>query len=110
VHFDRLMKDFDGLMYEMLDFMGVEKTPELEAEIKKVAAEQRKFQSKHKYNAQKFGISAERLRKDCAFVYETFLGGMPKEGDGKEAAPVAAPPPAEAPAAQPTTSSANGQA
>jgi omega-hydroxy-beta-dihydromenaquinone-9 sulfotransferase len=81
VRFDRLMKDFDGLMDEMLKFMDVEKTPELESEIQRVAAEQRKFESKHKYDAKKFGIPAERIRKDCAFVYETFLDGAPLLGD-----------------------------
>jgi omega-hydroxy-beta-dihydromenaquinone-9 sulfotransferase len=73
VRFDRMMQDFDGLMDEMLDFLEVKKTPELMAEVARVAAEQRKFQSKHKYDAVKFGIDEARIRKDCAFVYETFL-------------------------------------
>ncbi len=77
VRFDRLMKDFDGLMDELLPFAGVEKTPELAAEIARVAAKQRTFKSEHKYDAAKFGIEADRIRKDCAFVYETFLGGAP---------------------------------
>ena len=75
VRFDRLMQDFDGLMDEMLPFLGVEKTPRLASEIARVAAEQRSFQSKHTYDAQKFGIEEGRIRRDCAFVYETFLGG-----------------------------------
>lgn len=78
VRFDRLMQDFDGLMKEMLTFMDVERTPELEQEIARVAAEQRTFQSKHKYDAQKFGIEEARIRRDCAFVYETFLSDDPK--------------------------------
>jgi omega-hydroxy-beta-dihydromenaquinone-9 sulfotransferase len=73
VRFDRMMKDFDGLMAEMLPFLGVTNTPELDAEIVRVAAEQRKFESKHKYDAGKFGIEEARIRRDCAFVYETFL-------------------------------------
>jgi len=73
VRFDRLMQDFGGLMNEMLAFMEVEKTASLTQEIERVAAEQRTFQSKHKYDAKKFGIAEERIRKDCAFVYETFL-------------------------------------
>jgi hypothetical protein len=75
VRFDRLMKDFDGLMGEILTFIGVEKTPALEIEIERVAAEQREFKSQHKYDAKKFGIEAERIQRDCAFVYETFLDG-----------------------------------
>jgi len=77
VRFDRLMQDFDGLMDEILRFADVEKTPELAAEIARVAAEQRKFQSKHKYDAKMFGIEEERIRKDCSFVYETFLKDAP---------------------------------
>jgi omega-hydroxy-beta-dihydromenaquinone-9 sulfotransferase len=77
VRFDRMMKDFDGLMDEMLPFLEVPKTPELEREITRVAAEQRTFESKHKYDAKKFGIDEERIRKDCAFVYETFLSEKP---------------------------------
>jgi hypothetical protein len=73
VRFDRLMQDFDGLMDEILAFVEVDKTPELQREIARVAVEQRKFQSQHKYDAKKFGIDVERIRKDCAFVYETFL-------------------------------------
>jgi omega-hydroxy-beta-dihydromenaquinone-9 sulfotransferase len=91
VRFDRLMRDFDGLMDEMLKFMDVEKTPELEAEIKRVAAEQKKFESKHKYDAKKFGIPAERIRKDCAFVYETFLDGAPLLGDSPKETAVTEP-------------------
>jgi hypothetical protein len=91
VRFDRLMRDFDGLMDEMLKFMDVEKTPELEAEIKRVAAEQKKFESKHKYDAKKFGIPAERIRKDCAFVYETFLDGAPLLGDAPKETAVTEP-------------------
>jgi omega-hydroxy-beta-dihydromenaquinone-9 sulfotransferase len=75
VRFDRLMQDFDGLMGEILTFIEAEKTPALESEIARVAAEQREFKSQHKYDAQKFGIEAERIRRDCAFVYETFLDG-----------------------------------
>jgi hypothetical protein len=90
VRFDRLMKDFDKLMDELLTFAGVDKTPELAAEIARVAAKQRTFKSEHKYDAGKFGIDADRIRKDCAFIYETFFP------DRELPAPTAAAP-AEAP-------------
>jgi hypothetical protein len=77
VRYDRLMQDFEGLMNEILTFVGTEKTPALQAEIERVAKEQRSFKSQHKYDAKKFGIEAERIQRDCAFVYETFLGGGP---------------------------------
>ncbi len=74
VRYDRMMRDFEVLMGEVLPFLGVEKTPGLGEQIAKVAAAQKSFKSKHAYDAQKFGIEEERIRKDCAFVYETFLG------------------------------------
>jgi hypothetical protein len=88
VRFDRLMQDFDGLMNEMLTFMEVDRTPELTEAIARVAAEQKTFQSKHKYDAQKFGIEEARIRKDCAFVYETFLtdDGAAKSAPADESA------------------------
>ncbi len=77
VRFDRMMQDFEGLMDELMKFADVEETPELRREIARVAAEQRSFKSPHKYDAQKFGIDPDRIRRDCAFVYETFLAGSP---------------------------------
>jgi omega-hydroxy-beta-dihydromenaquinone-9 sulfotransferase len=73
VRFDRLMQDFGGLMDEILAFVGTEKTPELREAIVRVATEQRHFKSQHRYDAEKFGIEPERIQRDCAFVYETFL-------------------------------------
>jgi hypothetical protein len=73
VRYDRLMQDFDGLMTELLRFLDVPKTERLAGEIARVAEEQRRFKSKHAYDAAKFGITEERIRADCAFVYSTFL-------------------------------------
>jgi hypothetical protein len=79
VRYDRLMRDFGPLMDEILAFAGVTKTPALAAEIERVALEQRAFQSKHKYDAATFGFDPARIRRDCAFVYETFLGETARE-------------------------------
>jgi hypothetical protein len=75
VRYDRLMQDFEGLMGEILAFTGTPTTPALEQEIARVAKQQRAFRSQHRYDAQAFGIEPERIRRDCAFVYETFLRG-----------------------------------
>lgn len=82
VSYDRMMKDFDGLMDEMIGFFDMHPTPEQLASIKKTAEEQRAYESKHKYNLQKYGLSADRIRKDCAFVYGTWLAdkGAAKTG------------------------------
>ncbi len=73
VSYDRMMRDFDGLMAEMIPFFGIDATPEQLAAIRKTADEQRAYKSKHTYNLQKYGLDAERIRRDCAFVYEEWL-------------------------------------
>lgn len=73
VSYDRMMKDFDGLMAEMAVFFDMKPTPEQMAAIKKTADEQRAYESKHKYKLEKYGLDADRIRRDCAFVYDTWL-------------------------------------
>ena len=34
---------------------------------------QRSYKSKHKYDLSKFGLSEEKIKKDCKSIYETFL-------------------------------------
>jgi omega-hydroxy-beta-dihydromenaquinone-9 sulfotransferase len=76
VRYDRMMKDFDGMMGEMCEFLGHEMSDELRATVAAKADKQRAYKSKHKYDLAKFGLSEEKIRKDCAFVYETFLPPM----------------------------------
>ncbi len=76
VRYDRMMADFDGMMEEMCAFLGEEMTPELRATIAEKADKQRAYKSKHKYNLEKFGLDEAKIRRDCAFVYETFLPPM----------------------------------
>ena len=73
VNFDRLMKDFDTLMPEIVAFVGNEMTPALAAAIKTTADKQRKFESGHKYDLEKFGLTEERIRKDYALFYDVLL-------------------------------------
>ena len=73
VHFDRMMKDFDGLMSDIIDFTDSEMTDELNADIQKTSESQKSFKSKHKYDLEKFGLTEEMIRKDCAPIYETFF-------------------------------------
>lgn len=73
VSYARMMRDFDGLMAEMIPFFGIDPTSEQLEAIRKTAEEQRAYKSKHSYNLQKYGLDAERIRRDCAFVYETWL-------------------------------------
>jgi hypothetical protein len=73
VSYDRLMQNFDALMTEIVEFVGVPLTPELEDSIKKTAEKQRAYKSGHKYDLEKFGLTEERIQKDYAEFNETFL-------------------------------------
>ena len=73
VHFDRMMKDFDGLMSDIIDFTDSEMTDTLRSDIYKTAESQKSFISKHKYDLEKFGLTEQQIKHDCKFIYETFL-------------------------------------
>ncbi len=73
VPFPRMMRDFDKLMHEILDFIGEKPTPELEKSIKETAESQKAFKSKHKYDLEKYGLNETQIRKDFAPIYETFF-------------------------------------
>jgi omega-hydroxy-beta-dihydromenaquinone-9 sulfotransferase len=73
VRYDRMMADFEGMMDDMCRFLGHEMTPALRAKIAKIGEKQRKYESEHKYDLAKFGMTEEQIRRDCAFFYDTFL-------------------------------------
>ena len=73
VSYPRMMQDFDGLMAEMATFFEMEPNADQLAAIKQTANEQRAYQSTHKYKLEKYGLDEARIRRDCAFVYETWL-------------------------------------
>jgi len=73
VRYDRMMLDLENVMDEICTFLGKEMTPELKATVLKQADKQRSYESEHKYNLAKYGLTEEQIRKDCAFFYDTFL-------------------------------------
>jgi hypothetical protein len=73
VPYERMMQDFDGLMEELLPFIGETMSDERRAMIKATADKQRARVSKHKYSLERFGLDADQIRQDCAFVYEELL-------------------------------------
>ena len=73
VPYDRMMQDFDGLMADMIPFFGIEPTPEQLVAIRETAKEQRAYRSKHTYTLAPYGLDADRIRRDCSFVYDTWL-------------------------------------
>jgi hypothetical protein len=68
-----MMADFEGMMEEMCAFLGRELTPELRATIHARGEKQRKYESEHKYDLEKYGLTEEQVRRDCAFFYDAFL-------------------------------------
>lgn len=85
VSYDRMMRDFDGLMAEMIPFFDMKPTEAQLAAIRTTAADQRAYESKHTYKLEKYGLDADRIRRDCAFVYETWL--TPPSASTASAAP-----------------------
>ena len=75
VTFNRLMGDFDNLMFEILEFLEIENSSELKTVILETAEKQRTFKSGHKYNLEKFGLSKKQVKTDCELIYNTFLNG-----------------------------------
>jgi omega-hydroxy-beta-dihydromenaquinone-9 sulfotransferase len=73
VRYDRMMLEFEAVMEEMCTFLDHEMTPELRATVAKRADKQRRYESEHRYDLAKFGLSEEQIRRDCAFYYEAFL-------------------------------------
>ncbi len=77
VRYDRMMKEFEVVMGELLAFLDHEPDDALKQTIAERADKQRAYKSKHKYDLAKFNLSEEKIRKDCAFFYETFLPPLP---------------------------------
>lgn len=72
VRYSRLMREFDAVMDEILTFTGTAKGDELAQAIAIQAEKQRSYTSRHVYDLASYGLDADRIRRDCAFVYETF--------------------------------------
>ncbi len=73
VQFDTMMNDFETLMNGILDFIGTDKNDELGKAIKETAESQRQYQSGHKYDLEKFGLTEDQIKSDCKEIYQTFL-------------------------------------
>ena len=67
------MDDFDNLMDEILDFVDHKPNSDFLNDIKETAAKQKSFKSNHKYDLDKFGLTEEKIKKDCEKIYKTFL-------------------------------------
>ena len=84
VRYDRMMEDFEGMMEEMCEFLQHEMTPQLRATIHAKGEKQRAYKSEHQYDLAKFNLDEARIRKDCAFFYETFLPPLESSSTARE--------------------------
>jgi len=73
VSYDLMMNDFESLMDNIINFTSIKDSKDLRAEIKKTAKNQRNFKSEHNYDLEKFGLTEEKIKKDCKNIYLTFL-------------------------------------
>ena len=73
VRYDRMMSDFDGLMEDLLKFIDHPPDAAFRASIAEQAEKQRAHRSGHRYDLSKFGLTEDRIRADCAFLYQGLL-------------------------------------
>jgi hypothetical protein len=73
VRYDRMMERFEDVMEEICEFLGHDLSPKLRATVEARAEKQRRYESEHRYDLERFGLDEAQIRKDCAFYYETFL-------------------------------------
>ena len=73
VRFDNMMNDFETLMNDIVKFINIEKTTDLDEQIKIVDQTQREFKSEHSYDLSKFGLTEDKIKKDCSPFYKTFF-------------------------------------
>ena len=73
IRFDNMMNEFELVMDNILKLIDCKPSKAMLNDIHKTAKNQRLYVSKHKYNLEKFGLSKDRIIKDCEPIYKTFL-------------------------------------
>ena len=72
VTYARMMSDLEATIGELLEFLEIDPDPSFRDRVRRQAEKQRTRTSPHSYSLDKFGLDAARIRKDLAFVYDTF--------------------------------------
>lgn len=72
VTYPEMMGDLEGTMRDLSEFLEIEPSQAFWQRVQDQAERQRKRRSPHRYSLEKFGLTAERIQKDLAFVYETY--------------------------------------
>ena len=73
VPYTRMMRNFEKIMQDINAFLEVKPSQDVLRRIKIIAGKQRSYTSKHQYDLARFGLTAERIRKDYQIIYKTFL-------------------------------------
>ena len=73
VKFDEMMNDFESVMNDIMIFTDYKKNNDTIRDITITAKKQREYQSNHKYDLKKFGLSEAQIKNDCKVIYDTFL-------------------------------------
>ncbi len=72
VRYVDLLQTLEPTMQRILDFIEVEPSAAFVEEVRAQAERQRNYKSRHQHSPEKFNIDPERIRRDLAFVYDTF--------------------------------------
>lgn len=72
VPYPTLMQDLEGAMNEVFGFLEIDPSRDVRDRIRQQAERQRTRVSKHEYSLAEFGLDEARIRRDLAFVYDSF--------------------------------------
>lgn len=72
VRYTDLLTNLESTMERILDFIEVEPGTAFVEEVRAQAERQRSYKSRHQHSPEKFDLDPERIRRDLAFVYDTF--------------------------------------
>ncbi|HEY3351731.1 MAG TPA: sulfotransferase [Polyangia bacterium] len=70
VTYPRMMNDLEGTMRELVGFLEITPAPSFADRVRDQAAKQRAHRSEHHYSPEKFNLTADRIRRDLAYVYD----------------------------------------
>ncbi len=79
VRYIDLIQNLEPTIERILEFIEIEPTEAFREEVRAQAEKQRSYKSKHQHAPDRFGLSAERIHKDLAYVYDAF--DIPKQPD-----------------------------
>lgn len=72
VTYPMLMNDLERTMERLVAFLGMTPGPEFFSRVRDQAEKQRTRKSGHAYSLERFGLEADRIRTDLAYVYKTY--------------------------------------